>query len=394
MRISAWTSARRDGRVRLTARVEWEESARAESLWLDWPESQLDQVRATADAALLFGYPLAMSYGERRLRLEGEVSPRLAEGARVAMAVIERSAPSHRAVRIECTEGFGDAESGEASRVAGLCLSGGVDALAALQERVTMLPVGHRFRHAQGLFVFGLNSFDFVDGAPDPARLAVAEAYADRLEAFAAPLEVGLTRVRTNYRALQRSFEAWAVVAHDSHLAAIGHLMRPRLRSLAIGSAGAGISEGIPQDPLLAALYSTDDLDVHGAQPMRTRLEKLQRLLAWPEALAVLRVCFLLRTPGPGERNCGRCEKCVRTALQCIALGAGDSPAVRAAFTAWPDTAEAIASVNLGAPHLRSFYAELVPLLQAKGRDDLAGAISRGLATAAPHPGAPANAAR
>jgi hypothetical protein len=261
----------------------------------------------------------------------------------------------------------------------GLCLSGGVDALAALQERQA-LPVSHPLRYRHGLFAFGFNTYDFIEGAVDPARLAAAESYADRLEAFAATAGLALTRMRTNYRTLHRSFEAWAVVAHDSHLAAIGHLMRPRLSALAIGSAGAGLAAGIPQDPLLVALYATDDLDVHGAQPMRSRLEKLRALLTWPAALDVLRVCFLMRTPGAGERNCGSCEKCVRTALQCIALGAGDRQAVRAAFTTWPGTPEALATVDLRATRVQSFYAELAPLLAAQGRDDLARAISAAIA--------------
>jgi hypothetical protein len=382
MRISAWTSSRRDGWLRLSAQLQWEEMARTETLWVEWPESDAALMRPTADAALLLAYPLAMSYGERRLVVDGEVSPRLAEGARVAMAVIARSAPTLRAVPLEMREGFGEFESEAPSRAAGLCLSGGVDALSALQERVHRLPAEHAARFRCGLFAFGFNTYDFVDGAPDPARLAVAEAYAERLARFADPLGVTLARARTNYRTLQRSFEAWAMVARDAHLAALGHLMRPRLRSLAIGSAGAGIDAGISQDPLLVAFYSTDDVDVHAAQPMRTRLEKLRALLMWPEALDVLRCCFLIRTPGVGARNCGECEKCVRTALQCIALGAADATRVRAAFTAWPDTPEAIARLDLRAPYVQSFYAELEPLLRARGRADLASAISRAIARA------------
>jgi hypothetical protein len=381
VKVSAWRTERRDGWLRISAQLAWEESARTETLWIEWPEAHAGLVRPTADAALLLGYPLAMSYGETRLSLDGEVSPRLAEGARVAMAVIARSEPTHREVRLEVREGFSEFEAPAPARVAGLCLSGGVDALAALQE-VRALPPGHPARFAQGIFAFGFNSYDFVDGAPDPARVAAAEAYADRLEAFAEPLGVPVARVRTNYRTLHRSFEAWAEVAHDSHLAALGHLMRRRLRSLAIGSAGAGISDGIPQNPLLVALYATDDLDVHGAQPMRMRREKLRRLLGWPEALDVLRVCLLLRTPAPGARNCGRCEKCVRTVLQCLTLGERIPPGLRAAFSEWPDTPEAIAGVNVGGARVRAYYAGLAPLLVAQGRADLAAAINRGIATA------------
>ncbi|HYW31318.1 MAG TPA: hypothetical protein VE869_07385 [Gemmatimonas sp.] len=379
MRISAWTSSRRDGWIHLSARLQWEETERTETLWFEWPESNAAFVRPTADSALLLAYPLAMSYGERRLVVDGEVSPRLAEGARAVMAVIASAGPTLRAVRLELHEGFGDFESEAPSRAAGLCLSGGVDALSALQDRVHGLPRDHAARFRCGLFAFGFNTYDFVNGAPDPARLTAAEAYADRLDSLAAELGVTLTRVRTNYRTLHRSFDAWGMVANDSHLAAIGHLMRPRLRSLAIGSLGTGITAGTSQNPLLVAFHSTDDLDVHTAHPMRSRLEKLRVLLTWPEALAVLRVCFLIRTPGGGARNCGECEKCVRTVLQCIALGAADAAPVRAAFTVWPDTPEAIARLDVGSSFVRPYYEELEPLLRSRGRVDLATAISRGL---------------
>jgi hypothetical protein len=42
------------------------------------------------------------------------------------------------------------------------------------------------------------------------------------------------------------------------------------------------------------------------------RVDKINLVAEWPEALAHLRVCWEGHDP---DRNCGRCEKCVRTIL-------------------------------------------------------------------------------
>lgn len=45
MRISAWTPTRRDGWLRLSAQLQWEETERTETLWFEWPD-ECDQPRA------------------------------------------------------------------------------------------------------------------------------------------------------------------------------------------------------------------------------------------------------------------------------------------------------------------------------------------------------------
>ena len=378
MKVGAWERTESAGWVRLSARVEWEDVARApETLYLEWRADAAGIAAAVTpepDAALLMTYPLAMALGERRLVIDGMVSPRLADGARLAMAMIARARPELREIRLELEEGYAPLPQHE--RVAALCLSGGVDALAALQANLRDAPPEHPARYRQAIFVFGLNTYDHEAGVVVPAREAAAWEYTDRLEPFAQSVGLTLVRVRTNLRALYPSFASWISVTFDSHLAAVGQAMRSRIRSLGIGSSGAALTEGLPQDPRLLPFHTTHAVDVYGAQNMVPRLEKLRGLLAWPEAMAQLRVCFLLDIPAPGTRNCGRCEKCVRTMLQCIALGAEHSPQVRGAFTQWVDVA-AVDALTRGPKPPRGFYAALAPLLAAQGRADLAAAVRR-----------------
>jgi hypothetical protein len=51
-----------------------------------------------------------------------------------------------------------------------------------------------------------------------------------------------------------------------------------------------------------------------------SRLQKVQQIANWPEALRGLRVCWQGQQK---DRNCGRCEKCIRTILNFRVLGLG-----------------------------------------------------------------------
>ena len=219
---------------------------------------------------------------------------------------------------------------------------------------------------------------DFDGGQERPERRAAYEAMAARLEGFAGAFGMPLTRVATNLRSLYPHFDAWWAVAHDSPLAAIGHALREQFHSLAIASSGAGVAAGVTPHRLTDALLASHDIDVHAAQVMLPRLEKLRRISAWPEALAVLRVCLLIDLPTEGQVNRGRCEKCVRTMLQLLGIG-GDALA-RAPFPAHGVTPDAIARIPFELLPVRIFYPPLARLRAAQGRHDLADAIARGLA--------------
>ncbi len=362
-------------------RVTWEDrEAPDDTIWFEFAASPDNGagILATADVSLLAAYPLAMWFGESRLLIEGEVTPRLADGARATMAMIAERTPSLRPVSLGLTERVHSPYGVPSpARKAALCMSGGVDALSAFEENRRTTAVEHPARYTAGLFVFGLNSFDFDGGEERAERRAAYEAMAIRLERFAGASGMSLTRVATNLRSLYPHFDAWWAVAHDTPLGAIGHALRAQFHSLAIASSGAGIEAGVTPHPLMDALLASHDIDVHAAQVMLPRLEKLRHISAWPEALAVLRVCLLIDLPTDGQVNCGRCEKCVRTMLQLLAIG-GDALA-RAPFPAHGVTPDAIARIPFELLPVRIFYPPLVPLLAAQGRDDLADAIARGL---------------
>src|SRR5262249_23133771 len=65
-------------------------------------------------------------------------------------------------------------------------------------------------------------------------------------------------------------------------------------------------------DPITAPLMSRDPLRVVHDGADASRVEKARAIAEWPEALELLRVCW---EGAQKDRNCGECEKCVRTVL-------------------------------------------------------------------------------
>jgi len=73
-------------------------------------------------------------------------------------------------------------------------------------------------------------------------------------------------------------------------------------------------------NPLTDPLLSSQSLTIVHDGAKLARLEKIQQILEWDEALANLRVCWQGEQK---DRNCCRCEKCIRNILNFRALGYG-----------------------------------------------------------------------
>ena len=76
--------------------------------------------------------------------------------------------------------------------------------------------------------------------------------------------------------------------------------------------------------PLVEPSFTTQLCRVHYDELMFSRLDKVRLLLDWPAALAGMRVCNETRAYSAERLNCGVCEKCMRTRLALLALGALD----------------------------------------------------------------------
>jgi hypothetical protein len=123
-------------------------------------------------------------------------------------------------------------------------------------------------------------------------------------------------KVRTNLRKLPGSWE-------DN----FGMLVSSLLTSAGLGYQGGVFASCQPylnpilpwgSNPVSNPLIGSTHFPIHTDGGDMTRLEKVAIVARWKEARDNVRVCWQGNTPG---KNCGKCEKCIRTQLELLALG-------------------------------------------------------------------------
>lgn len=260
------------------------------------------------DAYLLAVLMDAMREG-RDIVVRGSVSQRLLSNLTEFQAVWRKWRPAeYRLVDIQADEIRPDAT---ATRVPGAisAFSGGVDASFTV------------WRHSQrlcGARSFPLKACVFVHGFDIP--LQDTEAYGRALAGARRTLSdlgLPLMPVATNFRTISKV--PW------EHVFAIA-LVAVMVNFRGIASTGL-IGSSNPYDAMVTAWGSTPVADpllgggefevIHDGSS-HNRCEKVAAIAAWPAGLSGLRVCW---QGASKDRNCGRCEKCLRTKLNFLASG-------------------------------------------------------------------------
>lgn len=375
MRLDNLRTESTDRRRRLTARVSWEAADRPDfEFYYEVPEEYGPDLRCRAEPLVAAALPAASWYGEERLVVEGEVCPRLKGGLDAVIRKYciwyDRCHP----VEIEATQGLGP-PPGRDRRRTGLLLSGGIDSLALLREHRSRFPAEHPERVRDCLLVFGLNSYDLRGGVPVAERVAAFEKLRDRMEGLTAPERETLIPVYTNVRNLYSDFDTWVRVGTGGGIVSNGLALGRRLTDLWVGGDGFGWDDSPPRGlhRSLTHLFSTSGVRAHYGQPGLRRLDKTRLVAAWEEGLAHLRSCYCLEVQPPPDLNCGRCEKCVRTMLALVAVGALDRAVTYPRDDLDPET---IRDTEVAEDHL-PYYAECIGPLEERGRGDLAAAVRR-----------------
>jgi hypothetical protein len=378
MRIVDLTTEDRPGHRRIRARLVWEGAYRGPSeLWYETDAAFAADFEATPETFLLAATPVAARFGERRLEVEGAVCPRLVHGLEQAMALLAHWYPTCRVVPLEPTSGTRAIEPRAAPRAAAF-LSGGVDSLSMLARNRATLPLAHPGAIRDGLFLFGCNTFDFdAGGHPRPERLRATEEQRARMQRLADATGWTLLPVRSNWRTLYPDYPSSRDVGFAAGMLGAAHAFRRRFTEVWFASAhGVGV-EPHGSHPILDPLYSSSALQVRCGDPARSRLAKVGDVVRWDVALDALQSCVLIDDPPPGQVNCGRCEKCVRTMLAILAHG---RLAACPTFARADLTASELAPIRVTSPQFRIFVSELVAPLRAQGRDDLAAVLEQRLA--------------
>jgi len=131
---------------------------------------------------------------------------------------------------------------------------------------------------------------------------------------------VKLRIVRTNSKELR--LQKWAD-SFGAELAACMHLSSAEFSSALVGSSEPYDALVLPwgSNPVTDHLLSGGQLTIVHDGAAFSRTDKLAFLSGFPAAMESLKVCWEGRQQG---RNCGICEKCVRTQLNFLALGIRD----------------------------------------------------------------------
>lgn len=107
------------------------------------------------------------------------------------------------------------------------------------------------------------------------------------------------------------------MMMHGAAMAAVAHALSPNHGKVYIASSHSYADlHSWGSHPLLDPLWSSDTVQiVHDSG--ETRIDKLRAVSQYSDALARVRVCI----ESFGDKNCGVCEKCIRTMLGLRALG-------------------------------------------------------------------------
>jgi hypothetical protein len=188
--------------------------------------------------------------------------------------------------------------------------SGGVDSFYSLLKH-------HQEGAGQGR---PLSHLLFMRGVETPIEKAKdVEASEGWVRDVAAAVGVGTVFGATNVRT--HIMSNWEKYDHGSALASIGLCLSPMIGHMCIPSAFS-YRHQVPHGstPLVDEMFSTDRMFVFHDGSEVTRAEKVEAIVRWNRdiGLRYLRVC--LGNQG-GAYNCGRCRKCVRTAIPLRVMG-------------------------------------------------------------------------
>ena len=370
MRITNLKLEHREKLTRVSAFVNWEDCDRpGQEIYIETVEEFARDISCNPHSFLVGCIIPAMHFGEERVLFEAEVCPGLREGLETVMALIkEWSGGEYKPLAIETKISPAVRRSNEQRR-AGLFLSGGIDSLAALRVNKMNYPAQHPGSVKDCLLIHG---FDIGGVTKRGMKYHVFDRAKAAMSLVAEDANVTLIPVYTNIRHLCDDRNLWLNKFFGAVLAAVAHAFDSRLNLVYIAS-----SYDIPNlgpcgsHPLLDPEYSSFDLTIKHRDLELSRLDKLRLVADWDVAFHNFRVCL---ANVKDRLNCGKCEKCVRTMTELLAIGALQKTNAFVENDVSPDL---FAGFDITIRHRAPFYEAILPLLEERGRDDLVQTIKR-----------------
>jgi hypothetical protein len=270
------------------------------SLWYRVPAEYTEA--PVADAFLVAALMPAMARGEHLDVSPGlSVSPRLLQAIGTIEDILHAWIPELKKVNVRA-----ESAGPPAARSASACFfSGGVDS--------TYTCLKHRQETSHLILLHGLDIAP-DDGAAFSSALQRGKEMADRLGKTLVP-------VQTNAREFCNAGGLTMMLFHGALLASVALLLGFSRNYIAASHTYDDL-EPWGSHAMLDPLWSTERTEIVYDGAESGRLEKVRAISGDPELLSSLRVC----ANGERGRNCGKCEKCVRTMTELRLVGVS-SPA-------------------------------------------------------------------
>jgi hypothetical protein len=293
-------------------------------LWWRLPTAWRDAVTPWADpfvVALL----VPMMQWRRDVFVEGKVSPSLLANLERFMALVKVWSQSRyqpvtirAAEEVECPPPAGPgSEAALGGGQAVTTFSGGLDSCFTVYRHRRGLLARRNANITAAVVMHGFDIWLDQDNAA-----AMYQGLLNDCRTMLESLGVTTIPVTTNFHELP------IVWGHSlmNHLVGALRLLAGRFDGALVANgvtyARLGVRWGV--HPLAVPLLGSAHFPVQDDGAEAGRLEKIQLLASWPEALRHLRVCF----ENPGRHtNCCRCEKCIRTILSFRVAGVPLPPA-------------------------------------------------------------------
>lgn len=289
----------------LRAQVDCTDLDESFTLWYQLPASAAPFASAENGDPFLAALLLpAMSTGEP-LELHAPVSPKLLKSVDQLQDIFSCWYDSLSKVPIHAPRREPDTMQASSQRLNGLFFSLGADSFYSLLRNVTQHPDDDET----------INGLIVVHGFDIPVGRQTSGTFTQVVESsrqVASKFGKEVLPVATNIRDVMDLYVPWGDVGHGAALASVGLALEGVFQKVRIAG-GFSYNNLHPSGthPLTDPLWSTEQLSfVHdGAEA--SRLDKFRFISQFPAALEALRICF----NSSEARNCGHCEKCIRSML-------------------------------------------------------------------------------
>ncbi|SFW29870.1 hypothetical protein [Nitrosovibrio sp. Nv17] len=359
-----------DERTSVIASVTYEQrQADTQDISVSIPASHASLLGCSYEAFLLMVFSAALFHREERIHVEGPACPVLMNNLRAAMR-LQRNwfQPADPLPVLSAAEEKVN-PGGSVDRKVGAFYSGGIDSTAALLSHAWTFDTEHREALEYAFLVYGL---DIGDPSREPGHELFDHALRTQGK-VASELGIEMVPIWTNVRLLEPDSHLYARYQFGAILSGIAHCMSQCIRKVHMAYNNIiDMYEPWGDHPTLVPLLSSTHLAFSGALLHLTRFEKLAIIARSETALSNLRVCWNTDFIPDGYLNCGRCEKCLRTKLELLAIGIPEMGVMFPDSRIDPDMLR-----SLHADHFpeNEYYRELIEPLHQRGYHELSDII-------------------